>query len=256
MALAKITLYGMTRWMENEEDDLFEYLSLPTGMDKDTLIDVIMLRGAEFGVLYADPYFMQTMIGIWSEKHQHTFERWVKALSIDYNPLENYDRFEDWTDAGNRQRSDTGSGAEQNAVTMAANESTSNNQTTDTVTGENDKMSSTDTNQVSAYDAGSSLQNKEKTIHESTDSKNGITHTGTDGGTTVDGHTQSVANRQHNDNRSENEQSANVRHGRAHGNIGVTTSQQMLEAEWNVARLNIYNEAAELFLEEFCIYVY
>ena len=106
MALAKITLYGMARWMENEEDDLFEYLSLPTGMDKDTLIDVIMLRGAEFGVLYADPYFMQTMIGIWSEKHQHTFERWVKALSIDYNPLENYDRFEDWTDAGNRQRSE------------------------------------------------------------------------------------------------------------------------------------------------------
>ena len=47
-----------------------------------------------------------------------------------------------------------------------------------------------------------------------------------------------------------------LRTGRAHGNIGVTTSQQMLQAEWDVAKLNIYEEAADLFLNEFCIYVY
>lgn len=43
---------------------------------------------------------------------------------------------------------------------------------------------------------------------------------------------------------------------RAYGNIGVTTSQQMLESEWDVAKLNIYIAIADLFKDEFCIQVY
>lgn len=309
MALAKITLFGMARWLNNltPADDLFKNMTLPTGLDKSKLVDVIMLRGGEFGVLYADPYFMQTMIGVWSQKYQHTFERWVKALAIDYNPLENYDRMESWTDAGDRAKSDSrthhaerasdadratvdsasrsGSNAdstkESNAVTMAAKEETSNSQMTDTVSGANKTTSGTDETKVSAFDS-SSYQPSQKVESSGSETDNGMTHTGTEGGTTVDGHTQSVASREtsggsdhsENENRvgratdaeketahestagGEREHTANVRTGRAHGNIGVTTSQQMLESEWEVARLNIYEEAAELFLAEFCIYVY
>ena len=54
------------------------------------------LYGSEFEVLYANPQYMQSMIGIWSNKWYHTFERWIKALDIDYDPLENYDRREEW----------------------------------------------------------------------------------------------------------------------------------------------------------------
>lgn len=43
---------------------------------------------------------------------------------------------------------------------------------------------------------------------------------------------------------------------RAFGNIGVTTSQQMLKDEWEVDRLNIYTAIADLFKDEFCIQVY
>ena len=285
MALAKITLFGMARWLNNltPADDLFKNMTLPTGLDKSKLIDVIMLRGGEFGVLYTDPYFMQTMIGVWAQKYQHTFERWVKALSIEYNPLENYDRFEDWTDAGNRKKkdnrstvdstsrsgSDSDSTKESNAVTMAAKEETSNSQMTDTVNGANKTTSGTDETKVSAYDS-SSYQPSQKVESSGSETDSGMTHTGTEGGTTVDGHTQSVANREtsggkeHSEsetssaitNGGEDEQTANIRHGRAHGNIGVTTSQQMLRDEWEVAKLNIYEETAELFLTEFTIYVY
>ena len=44
--------------------------------------------------------------------------------------------------------------------------------------------------------------------------------------------------------------------GRIHGNIGVTTSQQMLEAELNLGYWNVYEKITELFLQEFVIPVY
>lgn len=42
-----------------------------------------------------------------------------------------------------------------------------------------------------------------------------------------------------------------------HGNIGVTTSQQMLRSEWeDVAPLNVYETIANYFADEFCIQCY
>lgn len=44
---------------------------------------------------------------------------------------------------------------------------------------------------------------------------------------------------------------------RAYGNIGVTTSQQMLEAELDVTRkLNVYKHIARDFKEKYCVLVY
>ena len=44
---------------------------------------------------------------------------------------------------------------------------------------------------------------------------------------------------------------------RIHGNIGVTTSQQMLESELNlIPRLDLIDFIADDFREEFCLYVY
>ena len=99
MATAKITLIGMYQWMELNEKHLFQNLTTPTGLDKDKLVNSILMKGAEFEVLYADADFMQQMIGVWSDKWQHVMERWVKLTSVDYDPLENYDRHEDWTDS-------------------------------------------------------------------------------------------------------------------------------------------------------------
>ena len=44
--------------------------------------------------------------------------------------------------------------------------------------------------------------------------------------------------------------------GRIHGNIGVTTSQQMLQSELDIARFNIIQEITNLFMTELCICVY
>lgn len=41
--------------------------------------------------------------------------------------------------------------------------------------------------------------------------------------------------------------------GHLYGNIGVTTNQQMIEAEYNLLKINLYNEMADIFLTEFVI---
>ena len=53
------------------------------------------------------------------------------------------------------------------------------------------------------------------------------------------------------------DESETTRTSRIHGNIGVTTSQQMLEQELEVApKLNIMNIIIESFKNRFCLLVY
>lgn len=151
---AKITLIGCQAYYQNMNGDLFEHLLLPEGIDKDTLTGNILLRGSEFETLYAHPVFIHDAIKTWSYVNYATFERWIKALNIEYNPLENYDRIEDWTD--NRATSGTG-------------------QSTSTGTS-----GSTAENKRSAFDSSQYQPNEEDTISgTATDTTNNQT-SGTD----------------------------------------------------------------------------
>ena len=102
MSTAKITLFSFARWMNENNKDLFANLTVPQGIQKSTLVDNILLRGGEFEVVYSDPEFMQYAIGSWSRKWYRTMQKWIEALSIDYNPLENYDRYENIQDKSNK----------------------------------------------------------------------------------------------------------------------------------------------------------
>ena len=96
MATAKLTLIGLY----NYDSTIFEGLQLPDYFDKKTLVNTILLAGGEFGVLYPNNTFMKQAISLWSAKNQRYFERLAKLMQIDYEPLENYNRKEDWRDTG------------------------------------------------------------------------------------------------------------------------------------------------------------
>lgn len=208
MSSATMTMIGMY----NFDNDLFELLTTPEGIDKQTLIDTILLRSGEFEVMYPDLDFLKYSIGAWSRKWNPTLERWSKALKAEYNPLENYDRQEEWTDNGTSNGSESGS----------SNGSTSG------------QTGSLTTNKASANDAGDAFTNKDATAVNGTDS------------------TTSLGSSSLNKNDSFN----NSHKGRIHGNIGVTTSQQMLLSELDLGYWNIYEKIADIFLTEFVLPIY
>lgn len=224
MSSAKITLIGLY----NYDDTLFDLLQVPSGIDKQTLIDNMLLRSGDFEVMYPDPDFLKYSIGAWSRKWQATFSRWTKALSLEYNPLENYDRQEEWTD--NRDVSGI------NSETTSGSDSGTTSSNTEGTTG------STTSHNISAYDAGNTYTPKDQDVLSGTDSS-------TSSGSTSLTRSGSLTGSHKLDD--------DLTHkGRTHGNIGVTTSQQMLQSELDLGYWNLYEKITDLFLTEFTIPVY
>lgn len=100
---SRVSILGLYNYTQTYNYDLFNKLELPDSelLDRQTLIDNILIRSADFECLYPNPDFLEFKIGIWSKKNYRTFEKWAKALELEYNPIENYDRFEDWNDDSN-----------------------------------------------------------------------------------------------------------------------------------------------------------
>lgn len=115
MAIAKMTLIGMTEFLKNEGDDLWAHFALPPEIDKDKLVDWILMHSGEYPVLWANPFFVKNMIGVWSNKNLDMFTKWAYSMSQEYNPIWNYDRYEETTD--NESNEATGKGKDTHSVT-------------------------------------------------------------------------------------------------------------------------------------------
>lgn len=284
MSSAKITLLGFYNWMNDAGDDLFKaFDDLPAGVDKDDLVSNILLRGGEFEVLYSDPVFMQAAIGPWLRKWQHTIEKWVTALSIKYDPLYNYDRTEEWTDdrVDSRIHSRTNDSSE--SLDRIMNESTGKSGTTSTegnsttadntsqhgIENETHSGSIVTENETSAFDSSTYSPKDKSTATDTTgigttNDQMTVSAGNSKDDTKTDYSEQSGALQQGNESRkvsgSDQEVSSGqdglVHKGHLYGNIGVTTSQQMLRDELEVARFNLIDEITDLFLPEFIIPVY
>ena len=99
MASAKLTLIGLYEW----DESLFNDMILPEGIDKDLLIQSLLLEKGEFEALYANPGFMKNAIKIWSMKWFRTFAEWLKGTQATWNPIYNYDRYEESTDVNRKE---------------------------------------------------------------------------------------------------------------------------------------------------------
>lgn len=235
MSMATMTIAGMYQF----KDGLFNNLKLPDGINKEDVINQILLDGSNFEILYSDFNFMQDAIGLWSNTWYRTFEKWQKALSLEYNPIENYDRMEDWTDSIINKMN-------RNSV---ENRNLSNSMRSDRNLQSVTKNTGSDTNlhNVSPYDSNAYVadyQDIANIINQSETADTGtMSSNGTDSGTVTN-----------TGNDSSNTDS--IHKGRMHGNIGVTTSQQMLESELKIARFNLIKQISDVFIKDFCIMVY
>lgn len=117
MATVRISLLGFYALYDNAGLDLFEYLSLPEGYDKETFKDVLFLDYGDKGVLYTNPDIFRRMVGAWSSKWALELARLYKTLSEDYEPLWNIDRYEKVQDTENEHGRTTATSNETDANT-------------------------------------------------------------------------------------------------------------------------------------------
>ncbi len=234
MPQSKITLIGMEQYL-NPEHSLFEELTLPEGIDKDTLIGAIILRCQEFELLYSNPEFMIQAVKVWGMKNYWTFDRWVKLINKEYDPLYNKDYHEDISDIHygqyNKSGSDSSSGSSSGSSDYTRTDNLAN--------------SSTDTHSEKAY-------NDSDFVGTTQDDTSG-TNTGTqrNAGTT----SESVSNQSSNsESGGDNYTNTHTSHG--YGNIGVTAAQILFMKETEVAAWNMYEHMADLFASEFCLMIY
>lgn len=198
------------------EPTLFDNMVLPSGMDKETVIDAIVQDCMELEAVYTSPYAMKLMIGVWARRELPTFERVWKAEHAEYNPIENYDRHQTDTREIEHSGDDISIGQNTGSASGQVNEN--------------------NFHKYAAFDSGTLAdQTKDERTGSSSSSQ-----------------TENVQSTlTHGENIGENFTSY------IHGNIGVTTSQQMLESELELAsKINTINYVVNSFKMRFCILVY
>lgn len=182
---------------------LFDGLSVPDGVDKENVKDNILLESENLEVLYSNPDFLKAAITVWSTERLSIWEKLYATTQYEYNPIENYDRYEEGTNSA----SGTSSGQ---------NESVSS--------GENESITSN-----TAYDTNAFADSAKANSSGS----NNATNSG--------------------NNEFENSGSFTTH---IHGNIGVRSSQELIEQERRIADFCITSYIVEEFIDKFCIGVY
>lgn len=263
--------------------------------DKDTLLADVVMTGGRFEPLYANPDYFRFMSGLWWKKWERTFEKWFDAFDIEYNPLENYDRQESWhEDTTDGESTNVGYGStttldhDGSHAVSGTDKTVLDNDTTYSKSGNSTDTNDVDTeshvsgsnggtteHQISAYDSSSyspnskdiTSNNKSEDVTGKEDStKVGAwseSGSGSEDSTTTKTWSESGTDNADDQTNIEGTSATDRSYdrdfehsGRSHGNIGVTTSQQMLEEELRVQAWNIYQHIADIFCKEMLITVY
>ena len=220
---ASLSIIGMY----NYDNTLFDLMAVPAEFDSDTrelLINNILLECGGLETVYPEITFLKQAIGVWSEKELPTWERIYNAMMAEYDPIENYNRNESITVTEDGEDKHSGNDVSANSGT----DSFSNTPATTT------------TEKVTGYDSGSLVDRSQ------------IVEGGTSSGSQTYGSTNTFTHGEKikRDNKI-------ITSGNIHGNIGVTTSQQMLEQEIEIApKLNVMDYICISFRERFCLLVY
>ena len=220
----------------NYDNTIFDGLDAPSDLDKQTLIDYIMMECANLELLYPNFAIMKRLITSWAGARAHSWERLYQSTVQNYNMIHNYDRYEEWTDSHNSTNNDTETTAE-NSLSTGTHSSTDRT---------NSESTGTTNTSKAAYNSTDPLALVESVGSSATADSTGSGYDYNNNNASVNG------NRSHNGA----ESAAGSHAGHMYGNIGVTTAAQMLEGERDLYKWDVYQAIAQEFKERFCILVY
>lgn len=158
---------------------------------------------------------------ILTNMYKDSWDRMWAAITAEYNPIENYDRNSEITDEKEGTDTTVDKFAEKHDSSTIGNQTNS-----DTIGGGTD----TTENEISAFNS-LSYQDSNKTTNTVASRTNSIT---------LGGRSDSITYGSHDDEHETTYGSKVTRTEHTHGNIGVTTNQQMIESELELRKKNFY----------------
>ena len=219
----------------NYDNTIFDNLQLPASMNKDDFVNNLLLETAELELLYSRPDFLKFAIGVWSTKELSIWEKLDATLHYEYNPIYNTDRTETETVHEEKRGASEVSGTSTDTGTAS---STSSNKY-------NRNETAVDIRKVSSYDSNS--------LKEAEENNNTITGKNDDSSTNS---STSTGNSTLNQKTLNEDDGKITRELHSSGNIGVTTTQAMIEEERKVVQFCIDDYIINSFKRKFCILVY
>ena len=249
-----LTLTQLYELGKLKDIDIYDGIKLPSGspLDRSVLINTIIMKCGLNYPMYADPAVMSTAVALWSAKNQYTFEHIGNIYEASYSPIENYDRIEESKIDRKRDLTDNTTAENSKNETIETSSTVSGN-FTDTVNHSGIDSNSTETT-TSAYNAS--------TYQPDTKTDNSFTH----GEQIVDQNysTQTTSGGSEKDTTGDSSIDKTVKEGETinntghtHGNIGVTTAQDMMRQEYELMKdFNPYDFLSGLFENELTLFVY
>ena len=278
--------------MLTDNPNLLSFVVVPESAQEDldsvTLKTAIIRRCGD-----VEPYYQNTadfvLFGtMWFATHYFLFCHALEIWKATYNPIENYDRIEEESISGTRETSgsntDTHSGTDTTTTSGSASGSDTHSGT-DTTTTSGSKSGSeahtgTDTitdnvtreNEIAGFDSSTYQDANKETESGTHGTAHGetITTSGQESGSESVAHGEVITKAEQSSGsealahghvittyNSGSDESETTRESHIHGNIGVTTAQQMIEAEMELAnKFWIYDYIASAFETDNFITVY
>lgn len=256
---ASLTLWGMYQY----DPTILSGLQLPDGMDADTVTDNLLMETSALEILYPDPNFLKKAITVWSEERLDVWQKLYNTTVLEYDPIENYDRKEESleTAAGSvvdqRTHNRTAEQVTQVSGSQIGNRDTRTNTTGSDATtrsGSNESIASNTAYDTNAFaDASKNVSSgNDQTQASRLETGSGTEKTGSSSTEASAG--QASEKLQEDGSRSSSDQRRVT--SRIHGNIGVTSSQQLIMAEREVAEFCMVDYIVNDFIGKFCVMVY
>lgn len=229
----------------NYDQTLLDSLVLPEDLEdkRDVIKDNLLLETAERELIYPDATFLKSAIGSWSAKQSPIWAELYATTQYEYNPIWNVDG----TVVEDRDLEGTDYLTDDHTTTRTH---------TDTITRtHNDTMETT-------YDNGTTMEHSVYGFNSSTEAPADKDRTDNDGtttdahtGTITDAHTGSITDKDTGTRKHDTSDSGTVTTTRT-GNIGVTSTQSLIQEQREVVKLNIIDVIIKDFADRFCLKVY
>lgn len=261
-----------------------------TTFDKDVLLATIRRYFSTLPVLYDDPDWFYDECAFWWDQYKYDFAHMWMTNEMKYNPINNYDRHEEETttpgvtetETHSGSDTETHSGTDTNAKTGTDTSAKTGHDDlerqgkmisdTDTITKSTDNVENTvSAFNISTYQPSSKItsnktypqdgngNNIPDTVHNEISHQNDkdvntynstdtLTHNTTDtlthGEVVTDAHGHIITH---------SKSGYDHRELDIHGNIGVMSTQQMMEQEYNIRKFNLYTYMANCFADNLCL---